>query len=139
MMAGYLMDRFTERERIGALAIMAQGLVQSTKRIALEKEIPLASIKGSGPNGRILASNLASYLKAGGASTASSTSTSGAPYEDLLVSNMRRTIANQLGASNRVDGATFGKVRAGGRLQNCQRCAPLAGTLEARQGRHFPQ
>ncbi|KAA1077672.1 hypothetical protein PGT21_015665 [Puccinia graminis f. sp. tritici] len=39
----------------------------------------------------------------------------------------------------RVDGATFGKVRAGGRLQNCQRCAPLAGTLEARQGRHFPQ
>ncbi|OAV96314.1 hypothetical protein PTTG_06313 [Puccinia triticina 1-1 BBBD Race 1] len=73
----------------------------SAKRIALEKGIPLASIKGSGPNGRILESDLASYSKAGGASSASSASTSGAPYEDLPVSNMRRTIANRLGASKR--------------------------------------
>ncbi|PLW42904.1 hypothetical protein PCANC_17753 [Puccinia coronata f. sp. avenae] len=74
----------------------------SAKRIALEKGIPLASIKGSGPNGRILESDLSSYSKAGGASvSSSSSSSSGAAYEDLPVSNMRRTIANRLGASKR--------------------------------------
>ncbi|KAI9624700.1 hypothetical protein KEM48_008744 [Puccinia striiformis f. sp. tritici PST-130] len=71
----------------------------AAKRIALEKGIPLGSIKGTGPKGRILESDLAAYLKAGGAPSASSASTSGTPYEDLPVSNMRRTIANRLGAS----------------------------------------
>ncbi|KAI9625044.1 hypothetical protein KEM48_008619 [Puccinia striiformis f. sp. tritici PST-130] len=73
----------------------------AAKRIALEKGIPLGSIKGTGPKGRILGSDLAAYLKAGGAPSASSASTSGTPYEDLPVSNMRRTIANRLGASKR--------------------------------------
>lgn len=73
----------------------------AAKRIALQNGIPLASIKGSGPNGRILESDLASYSKAGGASVSSSASSSAAPYEDLPVSNMRRTIANRLGASKR--------------------------------------
>ncbi|KAH9470432.1 hypothetical protein Pst134EA_007689 [Puccinia striiformis f. sp. tritici] len=73
----------------------------AAKRIALEKGIPLGSIKGTGPKGRILESDLAAYLKAGGAPSASSASTSGTPYEDLPVSNMRRTIANRLGASKR--------------------------------------
>lgn len=74
----------------------------AAKRIALEKGIPLASIKGSGPNGRILESDLAQYNKTGGAaSVPSSGLSSGAPYEDLPISNMRRTIANRLGASKR--------------------------------------
>lgn len=41
----------------------------AAKRIALEKGIPLASIKGSGPNGRILESDLAQYNKTGGAAS----------------------------------------------------------------------
>lgn len=73
----------------------------AAKRIALEQGIPLASIKGSGPNGRILESDLDSYTKSGGSSTSPSVSSSGPSYEDFPVSNMRRTIADRLGASKR--------------------------------------
>ncbi|MBW0469524.1 hypothetical protein O181_009239 [Austropuccinia psidii MF-1] len=66
----------------------------AAKRIALEKGIPLASIKGSGPNGRILESDLESYTKPSSTALLSS-------YDDIPLSNMRRTIANRLTQSKR--------------------------------------
>lgn len=72
----------------------------AAKRIALEKGIPLGSIKGSGPNGRILESDLTSYNASSSSSTGSATS--GAPsYNDIPASNMRRVIATRLTDSKR--------------------------------------
>lgn len=70
----------------------------AAKRIALEKGIPLSSIKGSGPNGRILESDLASYTKSSSSSTGSASASS---FSDVPVSNMRRTIASRLTESKR--------------------------------------
>ncbi|KAI8451180.1 2-oxoacid dehydrogenases acyltransferase-domain-containing protein [Phakopsora pachyrhizi] len=72
----------------------------AAKRIALERGIPLASIRGSGPNGRILESDL---QKASSSSSSSSSSNSEvkSSFDDLPISNMRRTIAERLTASKR--------------------------------------
>lgn len=72
----------------------------AAKRIALEKGVPLASIKGTGPNGRVLESDLKSFT-AGASVAGSSSVASVAAYEDLPVSNMRRTIASRLTSSKR--------------------------------------
>ncbi|SCZ98491.1 BZ3500_MvSof-1268-A1-R1_Chr7-1g09177 [Microbotryum saponariae] len=78
------------------------------KRLALEQGIPLAKIKGSGPGGRIVKTDIESYKpeapKAAAASSSSSSapapsaSSSAAPakFTDTPVSNMRRTIASRL-------------------------------------------
>lgn len=73
----------------------------AAKRIALEKGIPLGSIKGSGPNGRILESDLASYQKGSSSSTGSAASGCAPSFHDIPVSNMRRTIATRLTDSKR--------------------------------------
>ncbi|CAN3374312.1 dihydrolipoyllysine-residue acetyltransferase component of pyruvate dehydrogenase complex, mitochondrial [Diutina rugosa] len=72
------------------------------KSIALEKGIALAGVKGSGPDGRILAKDLEGLAKkapaAGGAAAAT-----GAPaandYEDIEITSMRKTIGSRLLAS----------------------------------------
>jgi len=68
------------------------------KKIALEKGIPLAKVKGTGPEGRILREDVEKYKpEAGAASTSASASPAGLPdYTDTPVSNMRRTIGNRL-------------------------------------------
>jgi pyruvate dehydrogenase E2 component (dihydrolipoamide acetyltransferase) len=70
------------------------------KKIALEKGIPLAKVKGTGPGGRIVREDVENYKP--------STSTAGAPqtsqipagqlpdYVDTPISNMRRTIGMRL-------------------------------------------
>jgi len=71
------------------------------KKIALERGIPLAQVKGSGPQGRILRSDVESYKPSSTvtpATPAASTATSSLdpPYTDIPVSNMRRTIGQRL-------------------------------------------
>ncbi|KAI0721302.1 dihydrolipoamide acetyltransferase [Cerioporus squamosus] len=72
------------------------------KKIALERGIPLAKVKGSGPEGRILREDVEKYQAP--AAAASSTPSTAVPqpsaslpeYTDIPVSNMRRTIGTRL-------------------------------------------
>ncbi|KZZ86654.1 Dihydrolipoamide acetyltransferase, long form [Ascosphaera apis ARSEF 7405] len=71
-------------------ALIAPGV----KNLALEKGVPLKAIKGTGPGGRITREDVEKYTPP---ATSSSSSGASAPvYEDLEVSNMRKTIANRL-------------------------------------------
>ncbi|CEL56805.1 pyruvate dehydrogenase E2 component (dihydrolipoamide acetyltransferase) [Rhizoctonia solani AG-1 IB] len=67
------------------------------KKIALERGIPLAKVKGSGPDGRILREDVEKFQ--GSAGAAASTTAAAAPaesYTEIPVSNMRRTIGQRL-------------------------------------------
>jgi len=67
------------------------------KKIALERGIPLAKVKGTGPEGRILREDVEKYkAPAGSAAAAASPTTPSADYVDTPVSNMRRTIGTRL-------------------------------------------
>ncbi|CAE6471393.1 unnamed protein product [Rhizoctonia solani] len=67
------------------------------KKIALERGIPLAKVKGSGPDGRILREDVEKYQGgAGAAASAASTAAPAESYTDVPVSNMRRTIGQRL-------------------------------------------
>ncbi len=72
------------------------------KKIALERGIPLAKVKGTGPDGRIIREDVEKYQAP--AAAASSTPSTAIPqpsaslpeYTDIPVSNMRRTIGTRL-------------------------------------------
>lgn len=76
------------------------------KTIALEKGISLKGVKGSGPHGRIVAKDLeglepssassASSSTPAAAAAAASTPAASATYEDIPLTNMRKTIATRL-------------------------------------------
>ncbi|KIJ23807.1 hypothetical protein M422DRAFT_275545, partial [Sphaerobolus stellatus SS14] len=75
------------------------------KKIALERGIPLAQLKGSGPNGRIIRSDVEAYKAPAATTTATATASAtaavpgsplDAPYTEIPVSNMRRTIGQRL-------------------------------------------
>jgi pyruvate dehydrogenase E2 component (dihydrolipoamide acetyltransferase) len=67
----------------------------SVKKLALEKGVPLSSIKGSGPGGKITKEDIEKYKPAGGAPSAGATG--GAPtYEDTPATSMRKVIASRL-------------------------------------------
>lgn len=69
------------------------------KTIALEKGISLKDVKGTGPNGRIIAKDVESY-KAPAAAAAASPAAVAAPasatYEDVEITSMRKTIGRRL-------------------------------------------
>ena len=69
------------------------------KKIALERGIPLAQVKGSGPEGRILREDVEKFTPSAGSSAfaapAGPTATT-ADYIDTPVSNMRRVIGQRL-------------------------------------------
>ncbi|KAG6879727.1 hypothetical protein C0992_012330 [Termitomyces sp. T32_za158] len=67
------------------------------KKIALERGIPLAQIKGSGPSGRIIRADVENYKPASAPST--TVSPAEADYVDTPISNMRRTIGSRLSQS----------------------------------------
>lgn len=77
------------------------------KKIALERGIPLAKVKGSGPEGRILREDVEKYQPSAAAAAAPSGPTAGFPtpaapspdYTDIPVSNMRRVIGQRLQSS----------------------------------------
>jgi pyruvate dehydrogenase E2 component (dihydrolipoamide acetyltransferase) len=72
------------------------------KKIALERGIPLAKLKGTGPNGRIIRDDVEKYKPEPASTTAAATTPAPAPvapsadYVDTPVSNMRRTIGTRL-------------------------------------------
>lgn len=71
------------------------------KKIALERGIPLAKVKGSGPNGRILREDVEKYqpsaLAAAGPTAGFPAPAAPSPdYIDTPVSTMRRTIGTRL-------------------------------------------
>ncbi|POS72282.1 pyruvate dehydrogenase complex dihydrolipoamide acetyltransferase [Diaporthe helianthi] len=70
--------------------------VPAAKRLAIEQGIKLSSVKGTGPGGKITEDDVkkASSATAGAAA-------SGAAYEDIPLSGMRKTIANRLQQSVR--------------------------------------
>lgn len=72
------------------------------KKLALERGIPLAQVKGSGPNGRIVREDVENFK---GTSSALSDSAVSSPeilssdYTDIPLSNMRRVIGSRLAQS----------------------------------------
>ncbi|KZT75182.1 dihydrolipoamide acetyltransferase [Daedalea quercina L-15889] len=72
------------------------------KKIALERGIPLAKVKGSGPEGRILREDIEKYQPSATAGAAAPTTQFPSPtaalpdYVDIPVTNMRRTIGTRL-------------------------------------------
>ncbi|KAG6832449.1 hypothetical protein H0H92_001495 [Tricholoma furcatifolium] len=69
------------------------------KKIALERGIPLAQIKGSGPSGRIIRTDVENYKPAPAPTTSATTSqpaVAETDYVDTPISNMRRTIGARL-------------------------------------------
>jgi pyruvate dehydrogenase E2 component (dihydrolipoamide acetyltransferase) len=72
------------------------------KKIALERGIPLAQIKGTGPEGRILREDVEKFKGAAASSTGASlvpptpTQATAAEYTDTPVSSMRRVIGQRL-------------------------------------------
>ncbi|CAI6232780.1 unnamed protein product [Periconia digitata] len=64
----------------------------AAQKLALEKGVPLSSIKGSGKGGQITKEDIEKYKPAGGAAA-----TAGAPtYEDTEATSMRKVIASRL-------------------------------------------
>lgn len=68
------------------------------RRLALERGVPLKSIKGTGPGGRIIKSDIEKYVPAVPVATASAGSP-GEAYTDIPLTNMRKTIARRLSES----------------------------------------
>lgn len=70
------------------------------KKIALERGIPLAKVKGSGPEGRIVRSDVEAYRSEAATTSTSTTAAQPTsldpPYTEIPVSNMRRTIGQRL-------------------------------------------
>jgi pyruvate dehydrogenase E2 component (dihydrolipoamide acetyltransferase) len=76
--------------------------------IALEKGIPLKDVKGSGPNGRIVKRDVENWKPAAAPAAAPAASPAaaapaGAIYEDIPITMMRKTIANRLTESKRIN------------------------------------
>jgi pyruvate dehydrogenase E2 component (dihydrolipoamide acetyltransferase) len=75
------------------------------RKIAQEKGIDLAQVKGSGDNGRIVVKDVASFVPAAQPAAAPAAAApagpvpSGAPYEEVAVSQMRKVIAKRLAES----------------------------------------
>jgi pyruvate dehydrogenase E2 component (dihydrolipoamide acetyltransferase) len=73
------------------------------KKLALERGIPLAKVKGTGPNGRIIREDVESF-KPSAQSVGASTSQSAAAtpdFTDIPLTNMRRTIGSRLTEAKR--------------------------------------
>lgn len=72
------------------------------KKIALEKGIPLANIKGTGPDGRIIRDDVERYqppVLSASPAVSSNTTPASPDYIDTPVSNMRKVIGTRLTAS----------------------------------------
>ncbi|AEO67289.1 uncharacterized protein THITE_2116187 [Thermothielavioides terrestris NRRL 8126] len=65
----------------------------AAKRLAIEKGVSLKGLKGTGPGGKITEEDV---KKASAAPAAGAAAVSGALYEDIPLSNMRKTIASRL-------------------------------------------
>ena len=66
------------------------------KKIALERGIPLAKVKGTGPEGRIIREDVEKYSPSSVATSAIASTAPVPEYTDIPVSNMRRVIGSRL-------------------------------------------
>ena len=64
----------------------------AAKRLAIENGVSLKGLKGTGPNGKITEED----VKKAKSSPAAASGATGAAYEDVPISGMRKTIANRL-------------------------------------------
>jgi pyruvate dehydrogenase E2 component (dihydrolipoamide acetyltransferase) len=75
------------------------------RRLALERGVPLKQIKGTGPGGRIIKSDIEKYIPstssvaAPAPSTGATGATSSPGYTDIPLTGMRKTIARRLSES----------------------------------------
>ncbi|KAF8642312.1 hypothetical protein AX16_009582 [Volvariella volvacea WC 439] len=69
------------------------------KKLALERGIPLAQIKGSGPDGRIILKDVENYKPTTAPAVQAVEAAPSADYIDTPISNMRRTIGTRLSQS----------------------------------------
>lgn len=76
-------------------ALQRQPVVSpAAKKLALEKGVPIGSIKGTGKGGQITKEDIEKYKPAGGAPAASGAGA--AAYEDIEATSMRKVIASRL-------------------------------------------
>lgn len=80
------------------------------KTLALDKGIRLADVKGSGPNGRIIARDVENFTPSTSASNtaapaaaSSAAPAAGSGYTDTPITSMRKTIANRLRESKQIN------------------------------------
>jgi pyruvate dehydrogenase E2 component (dihydrolipoamide acetyltransferase) len=82
-------------DRLQTAMQRAPSVSPAVKKLALEKGVPIGSIKGSGKGGQITKEDIEKYKPAGGAPA-----TGGAPaaasYEDTEATSMRKVIASRL-------------------------------------------
>jgi pyruvate dehydrogenase E2 component (dihydrolipoamide acetyltransferase) len=73
------------------------------KKIALERGIPLAKVKGTGPNGRIIREDVEKFKPSAETAGASTSQLAATPseYTDIPLTNMRRTIGLRLTEAKR--------------------------------------
>jgi len=69
------------------------------RRLALERGITLKQIKGSGPGGRIIKSDIENYTPSAAAAAPATGAQPGVGYTDIPLTSMRRTIAKRLSES----------------------------------------
>ncbi|OAP55038.1 pyruvate dehydrogenase complex dihydrolipoamide acetyltransferase [Fonsecaea erecta] len=84
----------TTGERLQPVLDREPVISPAVKKLALEKGVPIKSVKGTGPGGRITLSDIEKYKPAAGA--APGAATAGPSYEDIPASSMRKTIATRL-------------------------------------------
>ena len=83
----------TTGERLQSVLDREPGLSPAARKIALEKGVPIKSIKGTGPGGRITVSDIEKYKPAAAGAPAAA---AGPTYENIPASSMRKTIAKRL-------------------------------------------
>ena len=69
------------------------------KTLALEKGVALKGVKGSGPNGRITAKDVEALAAAPASAPGASAGAAAPAFEDIPLTNMRKTISKRLTAS----------------------------------------
>lgn len=80
-------------------SIDRESVAPAVKKLALDKGVPIAQIKGTGPGGRITKKDIENYkptAPAGGASAPAAAAGGAATYIDEEPSSMRKTIASRL-------------------------------------------
>jgi len=66
------------------------------KTLALEKGIKISDVKGTGPNGRVIARDVEGFKPSAAAAAPAAAATAASTYEDVPISSMRSTIAKRL-------------------------------------------
>lgn len=81
------------------LSLDRESVAPAVKKLALDRGVPIAQIKGSGPGGRVTKKDVENYKPAaptGGAPAAAAAAGGAVTYTDEPPSSMRKTIASRL-------------------------------------------